>query len=99
MVTLTAATASSRPRDPQLMIRVKTPSRHTLQDKQKHIPESEVQLADGVNVHQLSSSICVLHAKWGGGGVMGSNIPNESAPRVSNQTEEYQKANEHVEQQ
>lgn len=35
MVTLTAATASSRPREPQLTIRVKTPSRHTLKDKQK----------------------------------------------------------------
>lgn len=33
MVTLTAATASSRPRDPQLIIRVRTPIRHTLKDK------------------------------------------------------------------
>lgn len=37
MVTLTAATASSRPRDPQLIIRVRTPSRHTLKDKNKYM--------------------------------------------------------------
>lgn len=37
MVTLTAATASSRPRDPQLIIKVRTPMRHTLKDRQMHI--------------------------------------------------------------
>lgn len=35
MATLTAATASSRPRDPQLMMRVRTPSRQTLEDKEE----------------------------------------------------------------
>lgn len=45
MVTLTAATASSRPRDPQLIIRVKTPSRHTLTDRKIHIFKVKVQLA------------------------------------------------------
>lgn len=36
MATLTAATASSRPREPQLMMRVRTPSRQTLENKQKN---------------------------------------------------------------
>lgn len=35
----------------------------------------------------------------GGGGTMGSDVPNESAPWVSNQTEEHQKTNEDIKQQ
>lgn len=46
MVTLTAATASSKPRDPQLMMRVKTPNRHTLKDKQKQFFNVQIQLTN-----------------------------------------------------
>lgn len=46
MVTLTAATASSRPRDPQLIIRVKTPSRHTLKDTQIHVFKGRIQFTN-----------------------------------------------------
>lgn len=58
MVTLTAATASSKPRDPQLIIRVKTPSRHTLKDKKTS--SVEIQLSNNTCIPQFQQT----HSQW-----------------------------------
>lgn len=70
MATLTAATASSRPRDPQLMMRVRTPRRQTLGNKQKH----GFKLGEGRD-----------WSRWSGGAVPNQGAPGVTDQAKQNQ--------------